>query len=207
MKFTTYEYRPVSMELTYQSYHSIVAWLKMRLPCAYRYEHFGSTAIPIAGKGVVDIACLYPAGDNSISYKQSQVDQALLALTAFGCEWHHAKDLFKPHRPRVDIGVLIEHGDALFVNEQTAQINVHIHLIEAYSAEHLKQRYFRQRLLLSPALCVQYIQYKAQFIEQGHTEHQVYGEAKGRFVKQVLQHFSTGVTPFENHTKYRNSYE
>ena len=196
MQFTPYQYRLASMEPVTQSYRPIVDWLKMQLPSAYQYEHFGSTAIPIPGKGVVDIACLYPAGDNSISYKQAQVDQAMSALIMLGCEWHHAKHMFKPFRPRVDIGVLLEPSDTMFVDAQHPLVNVHIHLIETYSKEHLLQRYFRQRLLLSPALRAQYAQCKAQIIAQGYTEHHEYGDAKGRFVKQVLQDFSTGVTPF-----------
>ena len=177
MQFVSYHYRPAALHPFQCDYVNIAVWVMQQLPKQYRYEHFGSTAIGVQGKGVIDIACLYPNVAGDMSAKQTAVDHALPQLLEIGCEWRWGKALFATYRPRIDIAVNTSAG---------AHINVHIHVIEYQSKEHLQQRYFRQRLLVSPALRLQYAQYKQHIIAQGVTEHHAYGKAKSVFVKRIL---------------------
>lgn len=177
MQFAPYHYRPVALHRVNGEYVKIAQWIMQQLPKPYQYEHFGSTAIGVEGKNVIDIACLYPNVAGDINAKQVAVDQAVTKLVAIGCEWCWGKALFATHRPRLDIAVCNAQGDI---------INVHIHVIEYYSKEHLQQRYFRQRLLVSPALQAEYVAHKNTIIALGTTDHQAYGKAKSTFVKRVL---------------------
>ena len=177
MHFAPYQYRPARLHPLHCDYVNIANWVMQQLPVGYRYEHFGSTAIGVQGKRVIDIACLYPNVAADFSAKQTAVDQVVPKLLAMGCEWHWGKTLFATYRPRLDIAVSTAQGE---------KINVHIHVIEYQSKEHLQQRYFRQRLLVSPAWKAQYAEYKQYIIAQGITEHQAYGKAKSAFVKRVL---------------------
>lgn len=177
MQFVPYQYRPAALHPFHCDYVHLADWVIQQLPQQYRYEHFGSTAIGVQGKGVIDIACLYNNVAGDISAKQTAVDQALPQLLAMGCEWQWGKTLFATYRPRLDIAINTAQG---------AHINVHIHVIEYRSKEHLQQRYFRQRLLVSPALRAQYAQCKQHIIDQGITEHHAYGKAKSVFVKRIL---------------------
>lgn len=181
MHFAPYQYQPAALQAVRCDYVTIAQWVMQQLPKHYQYEHFGSTAIGVHGKAVIDIACLYPnvAGDSSA--KQTLVDQTVPKLLAMGCEWQWGKTLFSTFRPRLDIAVSTAQGEI---------INVHIHVIEYHSKEHLQQRYFRQRLLNSPALRQEYMQYKKHILDQGITEHQAYGKAKSAFVKRILAEMS-----------------
>ena len=186
MYFTQYSYRPASVEPAHKQQQQIASWVIQQLPTAFRYEHCGSTAIGVPGKGIIDIACLYPNVKSDVAAKQRAVESIIPQLQALGCEWQLAKSMFPAYRPRLDIGVMIESTDRLNPSLGNV-INVHIHLLEYHSIEHQKQRYFRQRLLCSKALRNQYMRIKADLVEQGITEHQAYGQAKSEFIKTILQ--------------------
>ena len=219
MHFSPYHYSPAEFAAYDPSSRPVAQWLigalRTRLSSSSErnlnaivpvIEHIGSTALGVAGKGIVDIALyLSPSLSHSntgpilsrvsnrssvsnlstdISFNTkledlSHTDKVALItreLTSLGFVFEHGRGQFKADRPRLDVSI----------KSAGETYKVHCHLLIQGSIEQQKQRYFRQRLLMSPALRAQYALIKHNLITAGITEHQAYGLAKSQFVKSIL---------------------
>lgn len=134
----------------------------------FEFLHFGSSSFKVAGKGIIDI---------SILYKASELNKAVEHLKSIGFSDQHSNRPFPENRPRKDIAVI-------FRNET---FQVHVHVIEFGSEEHLKQVNFKTHMLNNPDARALYEATKQQVIADGQTVQDDYGKAKSPFVKSVLQ--------------------
>ncbi len=134
----------------------------------FEFLHFGSSSFKVAGKGIIDISILYKAG---------QLTEAVEHLKCSGFSDQHSNKPFPENRPRKDIAVI-------FKNET---FQVHAHVIELGSEEHLKQVNFKTHMLNNPDARAQYEATKQRVIANGLTVQDDYGKAKSPFVKNVLQ--------------------
>ena len=134
----------------------------------FEFLHFGYSSFKVAGKGIIDI---------SILYKASQLTEAVEHLRNIGFSDQHSNKPFPENRPRKDIAVI-------FKNET---FQIHAHVIELGSEEHLKQVNFKTHMLNNPNARAQYEETKQQVIADGMTVQDDYGKAKSPFVKSVLQ--------------------
>ncbi|AIY67435.1 GrpB family protein [Pseudoalteromonas piratica] len=133
----------------------------------FDFLHFGSSSFQVAGKGIIDISILYPPG---------KLEEAVAHLKHFGFVDQHSDNPFPDSRPRKDIAVIFE-------NET---FNVHMHVIEKNSEEHLKQVKYKQHMLNNPADRAAYEAKKREVIARGTTVQDDYGKAKSPFVKNIL---------------------
>jgi GrpB-like predicted nucleotidyltransferase (UPF0157 family) len=125
-------------------------------------EHIGSTAVPgCAGKGIVDLMVLYPAGD---------LEQARGVLDALGFQKQNSRDPWPEERP-MRVGA-IEHAGELF--------QIHAHAIAADAEEAAVLRGFRDRLRGDAALLA-YVAEKRGILGRGVTDSLDYCIAKGDF--------------------------
>ena len=131
-------------------------------------EHIGSTAIPgCAGKGIVDLMALYPAG---------RLDATREAIDRLGFQRQKTGHIFPEERP-MRVGA-IEHGGSRY--------RLHVHLIDAQSAEKETLRQFRDRLRASAALRDAYQEKKRAILRAGVRDREQYTHAKGEFITAVL---------------------
>ena len=234
MHFSPYHYSPAEYTTHDPSSRDVAQWLIGALRSHFSassdrnlnaivpvIEHIGSTALEVAGKGIVDIALyLSPSlsrastspnlshsnnGSSVLSSSTitsfnttfenlSHTDKVALItkeLTSLGFAFEHGRGQFKADRPRLDVS--IESANKVY--------KVHCHLLIQCSIEQQKQRYFRQRLLMSPVLRQQYAHIKQNLISAGITEHQEYGLAKSHFVKSILTELDAHLW---SHTKARD---
>lgn len=133
----------------------------------FDFLHFGSSSFKVAGKGIIDISILYQPG---------KLEDAVTHLKHFGFVDQHSDNPFPDSRPRKDIAVIFE-------NET---FNVHMHVIEKNSEEHLKQLAYKQHMLANPQDRAAYEAKKRAVIKSGVTVQDDYGKAKSPFVKSVL---------------------
>jgi len=102
-------------------------------------EHFGSTAVPgCAGKGVIDLLVLYPAG---------QLEVAKDALQTLGFQHQGGRDPFPEDRP-MRVGAIQRVGEIY---------RIHVHVVSSDSPEAAELLGFRDRLRASPDLIAAYI--------------------------------------------------
>src|SRR5262245_8570819 len=128
-------------------------------------EHVGSTAVPgCAGKGVVDLMLLYPAG---------LLDAAKAALDRLGFQRQSTRDPFPEDRP-MRLGA-IEHSGKVY--------RLHVHVIAAEADEAAVLRSFRDRLRADPILRAAYEVRKREIVQAGITDSVNYSEAKGDFIR------------------------
>ncbi len=131
-------------------------------------EHIGSTSVPgCAGKGVIDLMVLYPAG---------ALETAKSLLDALGFQRQTSRDPFPETRP-MRIGST-EYDGALF--------RIHAHVIAMDSPEVEELRSFRDRLRSNPELVAAYVARKREIIASGVTDSVDYSIVKGAFVQDVL---------------------
>jgi GrpB-like predicted nucleotidyltransferase (UPF0157 family) len=110
------EYLPYN-NLVYEVMETLSRLIKSINP-TLTIEHVGSTAIPgCSGKGVVDLAVLYP---------QSQLSEARNTLDRLGFQHQNGKDPFPESRP-MRVGCL-EYKGQMF--------RIHAHIIEYGVNEH-----------------------------------------------------------------------
>lgn len=242
MYFSQYHYSPAEYAAYDPSSRAVAQWLigalRTHLSSSLDrnfnaivpvMEHIGSTALGVAGKGIVDIALYlspslsrastgpilshsstgpilsHSSNCSSLSSSStttsfnttlenlSHTDKVALItreLTSLGFVFEHGRGQFKADRPRLDVSV--ESAGTVY--------KVHCHLLIQGSIEQQKQRYFRQRLLMSPVLRQQYAHIKQNLISAGITEHQEYGLAKSHFVKSILTELDAHLW---SHTKAR----
>ncbi len=132
-------------------------------------EHIGSTAIPgCAGKGVVDMMCVYPTGS---------LDAVKQAVETLGYQLFLAPDPFPPERP-VYVGV---------VDYQDEPFRTHMHLMPEGWPEIETQRTFRDRLRANPALVEEYVELKQAVLSAGVEDSGAYNAGKDAFIKDVIE--------------------
>lgn len=132
-------------------------------------EQIGSTAIPgCAGKGVVDMMCVYPTGS---------LDVAKRAVESLGYQLFLAPDPFPPERP-VYVGVVDFEGESY---------RTHMHLMPEGWPEIETQRIFRVRLKANPALVDEYVKLKRAVLSAGVEDSGAYNAGKNAFIKDVIE--------------------
>jgi GrpB-like predicted nucleotidyltransferase (UPF0157 family) len=133
-------------------------------------EHVGSTAAPgCAGKGVIDLALLYPEGQ--LTATRERID-------ALGFQRQTTRDPFPEERP-------MRTGAFDF---QGRRYLVHVHVIAAGSTEAEDLRYFRDCLRADAELRSAYVAFKKKILASGVSDSVDYAIAKGEFIRQCLGH-------------------
>lgn len=141
--------------------------IRARVP-GVAVEHVGSTAVPgCAGKGVVDLM---------IPYREGELSPVKGTLDDLGFRRQSTRDPFPEDRP-MRVGSLQHDGNPF---------RLHVHVVPAESAEPEEFRAFRDRLSSDPGLLQRFVDRKRRIIEAGTTDSVEYAEAKGHFVRQVL---------------------
>jgi len=139
---------------------SAVPWLEV--------EHIGSTAVPdCAGKGIVDLMALYPAG---------KLEATREAIDRIGFQRQKAGHIFPEERP-MRVGA-IQHAGKRY--------RLHLHLIGMDSPEKESLRRFRDALRADPALRDAYQARKRAILRSGLREPKDYTHAKGEFINAVI---------------------
>jgi GrpB-like predicted nucleotidyltransferase (UPF0157 family) len=144
----------------------LIAAIRARLPDV-SVEHVGSTSVPCAGKGYVDLLLAYPDG---------AFDEVTTELDALGFQRQQGRDPFREDRA-MRVGA-IEEGGAL--------IPIHAHVVAARSPEAEDMRTFRDRLRADPALRDAYVAKKRAILRAGVRDSIIYAIEKGDFVVDVL---------------------
>ncbi len=131
-------------------------------------EHIGSTSVPgCAGKGVIDLMVVYPAG---------KLEVAKSLLDALGFQPQTTRDPFPETRP-MRIGA-IEYDGKTF--------RLHAHVIAVDSPEVGDLRSFRDRLRADPNLVAGYVARKREIIASGVADSVDYSIEKGAFVQMAV---------------------
>jgi GrpB-like predicted nucleotidyltransferase (UPF0157 family) len=131
-------------------------------------EHIGSTAVPdCAGKGIVDLMALYPAGKLAATRE---------AIDRIGFQRQKVGHIFPEERP-MRVGA-IEHAGKRY--------RLHLHLIGANSPEKESLRRFRDALRADAALRDAYQAKKRAILISGLSEPKDYTHAKGEFIDSVI---------------------
>ncbi|MBF6589636.1 MAG: GrpB family protein [Ktedonobacterales bacterium] len=131
-------------------------------------EHIGSTAIPgCAGKGIIDLQVLYPAG---------RLPAVRDALDSLGFQRQQGRDPWPEERP-MRVGA-VEHAGTCF--------RIHAHVVAADAPEVTATRAFRDRLRADATLRDAYMARKRAIIASGISDTYEYTLAKGDFVRDTL---------------------
>jgi GrpB-like predicted nucleotidyltransferase (UPF0157 family) len=146
---------------------SLVALIQATNPIL-RVEHVGSTSVPYcSGKGIIDLAVLYPMG--SLSIARDVLDQ-------LGFQHQGGPEPFPESRPmRV---ACVEYNERLY--------RIYAHVIESGSTEHHELLSFRNILRSNDSLRDKYEQEKRQILNSGVCDSIEYSKVKGRFVREIL---------------------
>jgi GrpB-like predicted nucleotidyltransferase (UPF0157 family) len=128
-------------------------------------EHIGSTAVPgCAGKGIIDLMVLYPAG---------LLEAAKIVLDDLGFQRQTTRDPFPEDRP-MRVGA-VEFGSKHF--------RIHVHVLSVDSPESAVLRAFRDRLRAEPAFRAPYEARKRGILAAGILDSVAYAEAKSEFIR------------------------
>jgi len=139
---------------------NVAPWVKV--------EHIGSTAIPgCAGKGIVDVMVMYPAG---------RLDATRTAIDSLGFQPQQAGHIFPAERP-MRVGAIDHHGK---------RYRLHAHVIAEASPEVESLRRFRDLLRADPVLRDAYQDKKRAILQSGLREPRAYTQAKGEFIASVM---------------------
>lgn len=131
-------------------------------------EHIGSTSVPgCAGKGIIDLQVLYPAG---------RLESVRDTLDALGFQRQQGRDPWPEDRP-MRIGSIGYDGKTY---------RVHAHVVAAKSPEMAVNRRFRDRLRAEPDLLAAYVARKRTLLAAGLTDTYDYSVAKSAFVEAAL---------------------
>jgi GrpB-like predicted nucleotidyltransferase (UPF0157 family) len=160
---TYVEYDPAVVEAAARA----IAWIDAAAPWA-KAEHIGSTAVPdCAGKGIIDLAALYPNGKLAATRD---------AIDALGFQRQRAGHAFPEDRP-MRVGA-IEYDRRVF--------RLHVHVVAEDSPEAIDLRRFRDALRADPVLRDAYQAKKRAILQSGLSEPVGYTKAKGEFIDAVL---------------------
>ena len=131
-------------------------------------EHIGSTAVPgCAGKGIVDLMALYPAG---------KLEAARAALDQLGFQQQRSGHVFPETRP-MRVGAIEFNGK---------RHRLHVHVIANDDPEVASLRRFRDALRADPVLRDAYQAKKLAILKSGFNEPSDYTYAKGEFIRSVI---------------------
>jgi GrpB-like predicted nucleotidyltransferase (UPF0157 family) len=131
-------------------------------------EHIGSTAVPgCAGKGIVDLMALYPAG---------KLDAARTVLESLGFQHQKIGHVFPEARP-MRVGAIQHNGK---------RYRLHVHVIAMDDPEVASLRRFRDALRADSALRDAYEAKKLAILKSGFNEPSDYTYAKGEFIRSVI---------------------
>jgi GrpB-like predicted nucleotidyltransferase (UPF0157 family) len=132
-------------------------------------EHVGSTSVPgCGGKGIVDLAVLYPAGF---------LAGARAVLDGLGFQKQGGPEPFPESRP-MRVGS-VEHDGRPF--------RIHAHVIALESEEHGELVWFRDTLRGDPTLRQSYEGRKRAILASGIQDSIEYCKAKGAFITDALK--------------------
>ncbi len=141
--------------------------IRKRAP-GLKVEHVGSTAVPgCGGKGVIDLAVLYPEG---------LLGRARTVLQELGFQSQGGPEPFPETRP-MRVGCVEHDGRAH---------RIHAHVIALGSEEHEELVWFRDALCSDPALRRSYEEKKRAIVSAGIHDALDYCKAKGAFITQTL---------------------
>ena len=147
---------------------SIIAEALVAQMPSLRVEHVGSTAVPdCAGKGIVDLAALYPPG---------RLSQARDLVDTLGFQRQQTPDPFPEERP-MRVGAM-KHADQVF--------QLHIHILCADADEVADLLSFRDRLRGDAKLRQAYVTRKRAIIAGGVSDPLEYCYGKGHFIDETL---------------------
>lgn len=145
----------------------VIALVGSAAPWA-KIDHIGSTAIPgCAGKGIVDLVALYPAG---------KLEATRAAIDALGFQPQQTGHAFPDDRP-MRVGA-IEHRGQVY--------RLHMHVVAADSEEAPALYRFRDVLRADPVLRDAYQAKKRAILQSGVDSSYDYTQAKGAFISAVL---------------------
>jgi len=131
---------------------------------ALRVEHIGSTSVPgCGGKGIVDLAVLYPEG---------LLARSKSVLDGLGFQKQGGPEPWPEERP-MRVGCF-EYEGRLF--------RIHAHIVALKSQEHEELVWFRESLRSDPALRQRYEERKRAILLSGIRDSIEYTKAKGVFV-------------------------
>jgi GrpB-like predicted nucleotidyltransferase (UPF0157 family) len=133
-----------------------------------RVEHIGSTAVPgCAGRGIIDLLVLQKAGS---------LEEPRDALDNLGFQRQGCTEPFPEMRPM--------HVGAVECRGRT--YSIHVHVVEADSAEARDLIKFRDLLRGSVGLRLAYEMEKRGILARGTRRGQQYAKAKSDFISHVL---------------------
>ena len=134
-----------------------------------RVEHIGSSAVPgCGGKGVVDLAVLYPEG---------ALVRARAVLDALGFQKQGGAEPFPEERP-MRVGSVRYNG---------RNYRIHAHVIAMNSDEIYQLIWFRDSLIQNPALREKYENRKREILAAGIRDQLKYCKAKEPFIASALK--------------------
>jgi len=140
-----------------------------RIASELRVEHVGSTSVPgCGGKGVVDLAILYPVG---------HLARARAVLDELGFQKQSGPEPFPENRP-MRVGC-VEHCGQSF--------RIHAHVIALGSEEHQELVWFRDALRANSELRRGYEERKHAILASGITDSLQYCKAKETFIQDALK--------------------
>jgi GrpB-like predicted nucleotidyltransferase (UPF0157 family) len=157
------EYDPAAIDVA----GKIAALIEAAAPWT-EVEHIGSTAIPgCAGKGIVDVMAMYPAG---------KLEATRDAIDALGFQHQKTGHIFPEERP-MRVGAISHAGK---------RYRLHVHLIGTDSPERQLLRLFRDRLRADPALRDEYQAKKRAILQSGVRDPKDYTYAKREFITSII---------------------
>jgi len=146
---------------------SVIRLMQREAPWIH-VEHIGSTAVPgCAGKGIVDLMALYPAG---------KLEAARAALDALGFQHQKTGHVFPEARP-MRVGAIDQNG---------TRYRLHVHVVAMNDPEVASLRRFRDALRADSALRDAYQAKKLAILKSGFNEPRDYTYAKGEFIRSVI---------------------
>ncbi|HSS71002.1 MAG TPA: GrpB family protein [Casimicrobiaceae bacterium] len=147
--------------------NSVIGLIQGEAPWTH-VEHIGSTAVPgCAGKGVVDLMALYPAG---------KLEAARAVLDGLGFQHQKTGHVFPEARP-MRVGAIQHNGK---------RYRLHVHVIAMDDPEVASLRRFRDALRVDPALRNAYEAKKLAILKSGFNDPSDYTYAKGEFIRSVI---------------------
>jgi GrpB-like predicted nucleotidyltransferase (UPF0157 family) len=164
VRFLTYD--PAVIDVA-QILREVICRVEPRL----QVEHIGSTSVPgCGGKGIVDLAILYPTGLLSIARD---------ALDGLGFQRQGGPEPWPEERP-MRVGC-VELNDRAY--------RIHAHIIARDCTEHHELIWFREHLRRDPAMRRNYEARKQSILADGTNDSLEYCKAKAGFINAVLRNY------------------
>lgn len=172
LRILVYEHLPAAYHPWDAASPRVAAALAELIVCRdarLRVEHIGSSSVPgCGGKGVIDLAVLYPEG---------LLEAARQAVDGLGFQRQDTRDPWPESRP-------MRQGAVEF---EGRVFRIHAHVIAAASDEVPQLLHFRDRLRADDALRADYEAAKRRILERGVSDPIDYSIEKGEFVQSALK--------------------